>query len=218
MFWSIFMLWVLRCHNIACYIFKKCEFASKCTKELISALFITLVSNWYNLDSKEAMANILQLFALTSHPNELKCISKLLEMSSLTKSKSECKSGTWSTSCILMFRARLFTHVSNSIDFCIRPLPCQCHPFTLIRCHVFQGSRIYNPSSGRGFKHFISHDKCKIITRPCHGGIHLAFASINMSNVTQLYTIVAPQGLEAPLVVVERARFVGHATWPYHLL
>jgi hypothetical protein len=73
---------------------KECKFPSECAKELISAPFTTIMSNWYKLDSNEATANISPLLALTTHPNELKCTFKPLEMSLLIESKFECKSGT----------------------------------------------------------------------------------------------------------------------------
>src|SRR5450631_1740478 len=94
MLWSIFTLLALRCPNLLCQSSKECEFPSECAKELISTPFTTLVSNWYKLDSNDATANISPLLALTTHPNELKCTFKPFEMSLLTESKFECKSGT----------------------------------------------------------------------------------------------------------------------------
>lgn len=75
-----------------------------------------------------------------------------------------------------------------------------------LRCHMLQGPRIIDPSSSGGFKRPISHDKCKIIIQPCDVGIHFAFDLTISSKVSQLTTIVAPRGVNAPLVVVKRAR------------
>ena len=94
MVWSDFTLLALRCPNLLCQSSKECELASECAKELVSASCITFVSNWYKLDSNDATANISPLLALTTHPNELKCTFKPLEMSLLTESKLECILGT----------------------------------------------------------------------------------------------------------------------------